>query len=130
MKNINSTEFEVPEYVVLKFIKCSYQFCKRCPIGPKGSREECIKESLKLIHDFTYLKFHPNNDYRLGLDSIKDIKEIDFTETINKEEVIVVTKKNQSIVPSCEFKLKLKNKEWRISNVRIKQGKNNYHTIL
>jgi hypothetical protein len=130
MENLNAIKFEVPEQVVLDFIRSSYQFCKRCPIGPKGDKDECIKESLKLIHHFTYLKFHPYSDHRSGLNSIKDIKEVDFTEIVTDKETIIVTKKNQSIVPACEFRLKLRNKKWKISNVRINQGVKNYYTLF
>ena len=130
MNKLNDTNFEDPEQVVLDFIKYSYQLCKKCPIGRKGNTDECIKESLQLIHYFTHLKFHPYSDHRSGLDSIKNIKEIDSTEIINNKETKILTKKNQSIVPACEFTLKFKNKKWKISNVRIKQGVNNYYTLF
>ena len=95
MENLNYTEFDVPEKVVFSFIKESKSFCKRCPIEPKGDKDKCIKESQKLIHHFTYLKFHPYTDHRSGLNSVKDIKEIDFSEAVNEKEVIIVTKKSK-----------------------------------
>ncbi|NVK65874.1 MAG: hypothetical protein HWE22_14870 [Flavobacteriales bacterium] len=130
MKNTCDIKHEVPEEVVLEFIRNSYQFFKKFPIGPKGDTDESLKESLKLIHQFTYFKFHPHSDHRSGLYRIKDIKEIDFIEIVNDKEVIIVTRKNQSIVPACEFRLKRKNKSWKISNVRIKHGTSNYSNLF
>lgn len=130
MTYLIDTCFETPEEVVLNFVKSSAQFCKRCPIGPKGSTDLCLSEALKLIQHYTYFKFHPYSDHRVALENIKNIKEIDFIELINNKETKVHTKKNQSIISACEFTLKRKNKKWKIVKVLIKQGENNYRSVF
>ena len=130
MINLIDTSFEIPEEVVLNFVKSSKQFCKRCPIGPKGATDLCISDALKLIHYYTYFKFHPYSDHRSALEKIKNIKEIDFVELINSKEAKVHTKKNQIIISACEFTLKRKSKKWKIVKILIKQGENNYYSVF
>jgi len=130
MEKILDTNFEIPEEVVLNFIKSANLLCKRCPIGPKGDTEKCREETLQLIHFYTYLKYQPYSNHRGGLNKIKNIKEIDSILSQDKREVKILTKKNQSIIPACKFVLNYKSNKWKISNVLIKQGTNNYYSLF
>lgn len=130
MENLTNTNFEDPEQVVTDFIKAAYQFSKRCPIGPKGDTETCIKSASELIHYFTYLKFHPYKNYRYSLDRIKKIKEITSVETLNNKETHILTKKYQSAVPECLFKLIRKNGKWKISDAQFNTGINRYSSVF
>jgi len=124
------TNFEAPEQVVLDFIKSAHRLSKKCPIGPKGDTETCIKTASDLMHYFTYFKFHPYSDHRYGLHRVKDIKEIDSVTILSKKELSLLTKKNQGTIPVCVFTLLHKNQKWKISNVQIKSGINNFHDLF
>ena len=78
MNYLQQTDFNNPAEVILKFIESSYNYSKSCPIGPKGDSEECVNSALEIIHYYTYFKYHLYSDHRSGLNTIKDIKEIDF----------------------------------------------------
>ena len=130
MGGLIDTNFQVPEEVVLNFIKSSYQFCKRWPIGSEEDTDKCLQEALSIVHHYTYLKFHPYSDHRSGMNRIKDIKQIESVELINKKETRVLTKKNQSITPAYEFTLRFKNRKWKIINIRMVQGQNNYYSVF
>ena len=132
MNYLQQTDFNNPAEVILKFIESSYNYSKSCPIGPKGDSEECVNSALEIIHYYTYFKYHPYSDHRSGLNTIKDIKEIDFLEEKSKTETLIHTKKNQSTIPACLFTVQYKDHKWRVSEVQIKNGKNKdlYYSVF
>ena len=132
MNKLIDTDFNDPQSVTLSFIQAAFNFNKSCPIGPKGDTKECVTAALEIMHYYTYLKFHPYCDHRSGLNNIKDIKEIDFVEKVNKNIIHIHTKKNHTAAPACLFTLKFKDRKWRVSEVHIKRSnnKNLYHSLF
>lgn len=60
----------------------------------------------------------------------KDIKEIDTVDMISNRKVRIITKKNRSTVPACQFELVHKKSGWVIESFSQIIGINHFYSIF
>lgn len=86
---------------------------------------EAKQNLAKIIKQYTSYK--KSNSFRMIMHYAKDIKEIDM---ISNRKVCVMTKKNRSTVPACQFELVHKKSGWVIESFSKIIGANHFYNIF